>query len=93
MSTISGPNWPYDYKAEKERRMSKPLTLPDDIRQVAADMERLVNRMIHEGVLDETQTGKLLRQHALELLGAVGIAKEWADELESEKGDGLHERK
>jgi hypothetical protein len=84
MSTISGPNWPYDYQAEKERHMSKK-SLPDDIRQVAKEMERLAIRIINEIGSGNNETNLRLWQHGFEMAGAASIAKQWADELEKEK--------
>jgi hypothetical protein len=84
MSTISGPNWPYNYKAEKARHVSREPSLPEDIRQVALEMKRLAIRMQGEAGFAKTTRGKRLLLHGCMLEGASDIAKEWADELEKE---------
>jgi hypothetical protein len=82
--SISGPNWPYDYKAEKERHMSKELSLSDDLRKVANDMERVADRMMLASHIDDTPNRKRLWQHGIEMLGASDIARVWAKEIEKE---------
>jgi hypothetical protein len=84
MSAISGPNWPYDYKAEKERRVSKKLSLSDDLRQVAAEMKRVAIRMMDESGSGDTEISRSLWRHGNEMRGASDIAIEWADEIEKE---------
>ena len=37
---ISGPNWPYDYKAEKERHMRKPKDVDDCSRACGCSSRR-----------------------------------------------------
>jgi hypothetical protein len=80
---------PWDKQAinlepNRGQRMSKELSLPEDIRQVAAEMKRLAIRMKGEAGFAKTTRGKRLLLHGCELEGAACIAIEWANELEKE---------
>jgi len=57
---------------------AKPPTLPQSLRILAIDMEKMASRMDAEGI------GETL-DHAIELRGAAAIAITWADGIESNK--------
>jgi hypothetical protein len=86
MSTIPGPWWHYGYEIEKERHMSKELSLSDDLRQVANEMERVANRMMDESGSGDTEISRSLWRHGKQMRRASDIARVWAKEIEKEKG-------
>lgn len=53
-------------------------TIPEALRTLARDMDKVATRMKVEGI------GETL-DHATELFGAAGIARTWADGIESDK--------
>jgi hypothetical protein len=67
-----------------ETMSNQELSLPDDIRQVAAEMKRLAIRMMDESGSGDTEISRSLWRHGNEMRGASDIAMEWADELEKE---------